>query len=355
MSPSSLRRTRALLSASLLAASVLALGSPVAMAAVPMTHIHANTSSCITGSDTIIEDSDLGVEVQLWSSGGQLLDTADSGVVDGDWDVCVDRDLQAGMRVDVRTFQGGMLIGRLTLPAIGVQVDRASDVVKGTGPRNQQLQIRLSRCTIVAPTGCPLVATRTVTADGQGKFSKDVTSAMNLRGLDLVAVRSTDPSGDQFTRRIDVPVMFLTVGSPFVQARSRPGVEARFRLLDHPGGSSISTRDVPFNGEGESEFEFSKVVSAGRQVRSDIASDALVTIPTVSVQMVESGSDQVIKARCLPDRKMVVEYASAVRVLTADHNGRANFVSDVAIAPDPFLVVRCQTPGGDTLLARTGV
>lgn len=105
------------------------------------------------------------------------------------------------------------------------------------------------------------------------------------------------------------------------------GQHARLRLRSRPGGAVLSSVSVTDDMvRGRFGVTLGSYLRAGRQLTSDLAGDARVTIPSTATAFVIEHHDQTIKTHCLPGRKMVIEWSTTHTrqvTRTTDSQGRA--------------------------------
>ncbi|MCY7417499.1 MAG: hypothetical protein LH650_03210 [Chloroflexi bacterium] len=119
-----------------------------------------------------------------------------------------------------------------------------------------------------------------MTTDGTGQYRKDLTSAFDLRGSDSVGVTFTGVHGDTSTVTLYTPFMEVTAGGTAIAAHVNPSQHATFGLKAGPGGSTIETHSFTGPALGYVYLlPFTHTLRAPRQLTSDFASDARVTIP----------------------------------------------------------------------------
>lgn len=245
-----------------------------------------------------------------------------------------------------------------TIPDQSVRIDRVTDVVKGRSRANRALTVRVYDCDVVAGKACPRVVTRIVRTNAAGRYSTDLSTAFDLRGTDSVTVTFASAHGDTWQSLQSVPYLRALIGSTLVIGALNPGQHALFRLRSAPGGSLLGTRAATGGDGGHFDVTFGTNLRAGQQLSSDFASDARVTLPGTSMSFPIAHHDQKIVARCLPNRRVLIYWASlgvgrARR--TADSHGRAT-VELSSVEHEGFrlthgsqVVATCQTPAGDTL------
>ena len=254
-------------------------------------------------------------------------------------------------------------IKAFTFPSMSVRTDRVTDVVEGTTVPDSHVTIRVRHCPVTG--GCGSIVTRTVSTDHHGHYRKDFTSAFPLRGGDGVQVTWTSPAGHTWSRYQSPPYMFIQPGSGVVSGGLNSGQHATFRLRSHPGGSVLSTKSVTgATGDGSFHVSFSHHASTGRQVSSDFASDAKITVPSAATSFPIESGDQKIRSHCLPDRAARITWlgphGSGVN-RTADSQGRLH-VNLSSAESDGFRLdhgstvrVVCASSAGDMVILNVTV
>lgn len=261
------------------------------------------------------------------------------------------RTLHAFDGTDVMQFQ---------IPPLSLSIGRVTDIVKGVSRAHHALTIRANDCTLITSMkACPHKVTRTVTTDGGGHYRKDLTSAFDLRGSDSVGVTFTGVHGDTYTVTLHTPFMEVNAGATSITAHVNPGQHVAFHLKSSPGGSTIESHSLtgPALGYGYS-LPFTHTLRPPRQLTSDFASDARVTVPASILTVTIEHHDQIIRATCLPDRKMVISWPGAIggATRTGDSHGRAHVNLSSAehngfrLASNAELYTACETASGDRVV-----
>jgi len=347
------RRARACLAA--LGMSLMVVGAmPVTVAAFTPLDLtfRASPGPCVGGT------SNKTVDIELHDSSDTLLDKV----------LAVDPDAHGRFRACFATgyvTSGLTLVGisptdidqtRFTIPALSLAVDRVGNVVKGRARAGSHVALRADRCDPLQ--ACHRVLTRTVTSDGSGRYRTDTSSTADLKGGDLVRATLTSHAGHTYTMFQAAPIMDILVGGQ-VYGQVDPGQDATFRLRSGPGGTLLSTRHVTGLGYGGNfHLTFGATIKAGRQVSSDFASDARVTIPNTSTTITIEHGHQWIRGHCLPGRLVTVVWQGTRGHVqrTADSRGRvavglSSAESHGFLLPslsDVKLV--CATPAGDGII-----
>ena len=335
--------------------SVLALGSlatGVQAASFQLT-FQAFASPCISG---VSNRHDIGVE--LLSSHGTVLETLDSvDFVAGDqFRACFARHVPLPGRVLLATSLTSPRQVRFRVPRLTLSVDRATDQVTGRSTPDHALTLHVSRCPLSQWYDCPVVLTRHLATNAGGSYGRDLTAIFDLRGHDLVSVTWTSAAGNTWTTVQDVPYMYLHIGTGGVIGAIQDTQRATFRLKRRPGGTVLSTRTVNREVYLQSyEFTFGATLRSGRQVVSDLAGDARVTIPDTTTTIGLAGADQVIHTRCLPLRRIGIFWTGAhgVVVTSTDSHGRASVnLSSIEglgfrLPPSSSVQILCSTRAGD--------
>jgi hypothetical protein len=343
--------------ATALALSMVSVGVMTAgAAAIPPTWtltFDAERGSCIDG------ESNHALDLELYDRHGNDIDGLSAVAPDlgGHFHACFATGMLTSGGSIHATNTSTLDIKSFTFPSLSVKDDRVTDVVKGTTVADSHVTIRLKHCPVTA--GCGSVVARTVPTDHHGRYSKDLTSAFALRGGDSVKVTWTSPEGSSWSRYQSPPQMVLEMGTGSVAGQVNPGQHATFRLRTHPGGSVLSTRSITGNSLlGSYSVTFASHLVASRQVTSDFASDAHVTVPSTSTTYPIQHGKQKIRSHCLPDRAAVIYWNGIVghAVRTADSHGRL-YVNLGSVESSAFrlphssnLRIVCSTSAGDTII-----
>jgi hypothetical protein len=339
--------------------AVTALGA-TAQAIAPLELVfHAGSGPCVAG---IATRGGAGVDdltVQLRSV--ETNEVLDSVLTDsdsqGDFEVCFDRNIRHGHKLRASNALTGEVFW-FTIPTLTLKANRAKDIVKGKGPANKQVKIRLFRCSVFDGS-CVHKGTRMTNVNAAGDYSRDTSSFFNARGFDHAQVSYTNSAGHSYTLDQRIPWMSMELDEAGVLGDLNPGQTATFKLRTAPGGSVLKTRHATQGDEGFS-FLFGAPMSAGREVSSDFASDARIKIPSTSlvVDPLNVDGDQIIHVRCLPDRKMLVDLNPGADIyVMGDDHGRATLNLSDEVSPGFQLSIEevrilCTTPAGDLVARR---
>ena len=345
------RRWRSALAA--IGLSMLAVGtmSMAASAATWMVTFRASPGTCVSGI------SNRTLDIELRDESDVLVDTV-LGVVPNSQHH-IHACFATGHVAPGMTLVGISAVDidqiRFTIPALSIQANRVTDVVKGIARHDSHVTIRAYHCTPTAP--CTRILTRTVASDHAGHYRTDTSSAADLRGLDALKVTWTSHVGHSYTLYQSVPYMEVVIGGALLGTMD-PGQHGTFRLLARPGGTQLSRRSVTADAIGGFLLNFSAAISAGRQVAGDFASDARLTVPSTATSFPIEHGVQKIRSHCLAGRPAKIywlgTHAGVVR--NADDHGRLYVDLDAAESPG-FRVpsgssvrIVCESTAGDMVI-----
>lgn len=245
---------------------------------------------------------------------------------------------------------------RLDVPRMRIKsVDRAADRVTVTGDPGLPLTLTVLRCPLTGgfnPSNCPMRYGRAITLDANGKRVPDVTSAIDLRGFDLVMLTHTGPSGDRFEVRRAVPVFFATLGSSSLTAILLPGTSGTYRLRT-AGGTLRGSLTMPGDVSGTDRvFRKNNVavkVKAGNTITGTVPGDAGMTVPA-GIQVVDVATD-VVAGRCFAGRRFLIEGALEAFTGTASPSGAfsIDLTSRGGFSEGAIIRLTCQSKRGDAL------
>ena len=345
------RAVVAALGLSMLAVGSLA-GSVQAVQPLVLT-FDASPGSCVSGH------ANHGATIRLYDPADSLVDTKVASLaMHHRFGVCFSAGtLDTGWRLEAT--DGSSPTVKFTIPALSVRVDRVSDVVKGSAPKDSHVTIRAYDCSQTTGTKeCPHKATRTVSSDHHGHYRKDMTSAFDLRGYDVAEATWTSSHDHTWSVYQTVPYMLVYADDLYVTGVLLPGQHAKFHLRSHPGGSSLSTRSrTGTPPTGKYQLAFGSDITTGREVSADFATDARMTVPNTGLTFPIEGSDQKIRGHCLPNRKAAISWygvtGRAFRI--ADSQGRVYVNLSSAESPGFRLnhtdgvYIYCEDSRGDIL------
>lgn len=350
------RRWRSLFVMLPLAAGMLAPASPAA-AAAPITFHHTTGSRCVAG----LKPATGRITVRLVAPNGRLRATrtsAAAGASQGGYEVCFPVTPRPGDRI--RGVRGSVQ-RTVTVPTLTIAVDRVTDVVSGQGPRGRRLEMVAQHCDVTG--NCEIPVTRNVSANDRGRYRRDLTSAVDLRGMDRVHVELSTSAGDEFQAITRAP--FFQVGSPdrvaaycasggtrsvmLRRADGRERARATFGSPHRCTSSLLASLSKRFGRNGT-------VVepATGNIIRSNIATDARLVWPGPSLAI---GNDS-MTGLCLPDAPYAVYmqrpgepgvFYTLAEGTTLPDGGFQRANSTVLMPGDRIRLI-CATPAGDHVI-----
>lgn len=196
-----------------LASALVVGGAAPARAATPLTIQVRLWSGVFGGTGT----AGLVAHVTVFDAGAHQKCDADPVVGDGGhWFItacdALDQVVVPGDKIQVIQ---GRTIHRLTLPLMSVRVARDTDRATGSAPAGSTIALSAYQCTTYDSL-CSVEAQATATASSTGRWSRDLSAQVNLRGGDGVAAEWTSPGGDTVSISGAVPFSQATLGSAVV-------------------------------------------------------------------------------------------------------------------------------------------
>jgi hypothetical protein len=338
-----------------MATGLLAGPSP-ATAAAPITFGYSTGSRCVAGAKPATGR----ITLRLLAPNGTLRATRTSPTASaplGGYEVCFDVVPRPGDRI--RAVRGSVR-RTITLPTLTAAVDRVTDVVSGKGPAGRRLTVRTRHCTL--GSACDPDVVRSVTVNRKGRYHRDLTSAVDLRGMDIAFVRFGTSAGDEFQARATAP--FFQVGTPDrVAAYCAPGTRTvRLRRADGRERASATfrsplgcTTDTLASLPRRFKRNGSVIAPAtGNIIRSDIATDARMVWPGPSLG-IGNGS---MTGKCLANAPYVVYMRRptepgmffTLAEGTSSADGLFQRAYDTTLLPGDRIRLLCATPAGDQLV-----
>lgn len=286
-----------------MAAAVLA-GLAIAAPASAVEPIHFRVGYNYYCAGVIGTPGQTGTFQQLDATGAviQSFDvTIDPG---GEYNRCFDEVWHAGMKARA-TLDG--VTRTVTLPKLGVRINRATDVVSGVGPAGKVVTLYVTHWTSF--TSSTLV-TRNKTISADGTFSKDYTTLANLIGGDLVSLYYTSTAGDQFSIVEVTPLVEVWIGRPNFGVQLLTGTGGKVTLRNSAGtfrGAGYAMYpgfDVPTWDYELFQTKAGTPITAriGDKVSSSIPSNMAFTIPNLTLSA--NATTNVISGSCPANRKL---------------------------------------------------
>ena len=299
---------------------------------------------CVAGHKT----SDDPITVKLLRSNGTVIQTRHDDTTDLTWKVCFSSSHVPvhGNRLRLIHFTTDRTV---SIPDLTVALDRATSVVRGHGPVGKTIELDALSCDAIGKcTEDPPVM---VTANGQGRYHKDLSPDIDIDGSDVASAGYTNSHQDVFVARGQAPYMTITkpdkvtlscmpAGNTTVKVRSHAGVLRASRTfhIGHDCGSATWTLHLIS-------------LHTGDRIMSDFASDANVVWPRMSV----SAHDTRFSVRCFPDTYAFLSVTdngtTATDRLTTDAEGR--YSTGASTIPEgAALRVVCESKPGDRVVAK---
>jgi hypothetical protein len=302
---------------------------------------------CLTGHRPV----DALIRVKLLRSDGTVLETRRDASASFEWSVCfVHHKPVAGNRI--RLINGAM-DRTARVPDLTIAPDRVTNVVRGHAPAGTTVQLSYAACD--SEGICTKKPPTTVTADGHGRFRKDLSSTIDIDGSDQVRVIYANSHEDRFIRFGRAPHMEITRPDRFVLSCLPLGTTT-LRLLSATGAlraiKSFHTQRACTTVSGRFRKDGHAVnLHAGDRIKSDFASDATMVWPSASV----SASGYTYSLRCFPNADWHLTIVDGGGVTsysgTTDADGRFSILGYQLIAPGASLRVTCESPRGDRVIA----
>ena len=314
----------------------------------------ATTDNCVDGAanDTF--------DMELWNHANTVrLDLAPAVVPDGtshEFHACFLVDApRSGLRL--KATNGAATSGTVsfTIPTLTVHTDRITDVVKGSAPAGHQLKVRLYDCNHL-DFACVHKVTRTVHVNSAGHYSTDMSNNFDAHGFDQARVTYTNGAGHSFMVAGTFDWMAVAPADDFVFGETQAGQKVSYVLRSSPGGPLLKRHSVTPDF-GDFSFTFSAPTSTGREVTGDFASDAKLKIPSTHTTKEKIGPDWVLHVRCLPSRKVMVDFNPGPdRIYNTDSRGEVDVDATLdAHDWDPVnegVIITCQSAAGDVMTRR---
>lgn len=274
------------------------------------------------------------------------------------WSVCFRVSTRPGDRI--RAVRGSVR-RTITVPTVTATLDRVTDVLSGRAPAGRTLTIRAQHCSLSGD--CDPLVSRTATADARGRYRKDLTSGVDIRGADVAIVSYQTSAGDLFGRYTFAP--FVVVGGPGKVTVMCAGTAERRVILRRADGTERARATFPRPQRCDTDL-FARLdkrftrrgrtlsPGVGNTIRSDIASDARFTWRGMSLALV-GGS---FEGRCFPNAGFTVALLSVDgglnvfdRIVTGTTATDGTFAEAIKpgtqIELDDRVRLVCETPRGD--------
>jgi hypothetical protein len=291
--------------------------------------------------------------IRLFTAQGDLRATVMThSDVDGTWTACFgDHAIFPGNKIRASS---GSLARTWRVPAITMNVVRASDFVRGRAPANSTFTVTLVH---IEGYTDEVSFPRTITAGPNGAWSTDFTSDVNMRGADTVRlVHELD--GDRTTILSVVPFMAVFRANNRVEGWLVPGQAATIFLVDPDGhlrGRAFVSGSVAlgrFEGFLHTPGGSGAFPRVGDRITGDFSRDATFKIPNVVI--VGDAATNIVSGFCMPDRPFQVRARGAgggSALVTGISGPDASFAADVGpqldLQPGDRVEVLCKFVSGD--------
>lgn len=241
-----------------------------------------------------------------------------------------------------------------TVPAFSATIDRATDKVVIRGPRNTGVRFEPLGCS-PGRVNCGAFDELDLTFDSQGRLSRDVTAAVDLKGSDGVDILWRNAKAF-VSWRIPAPGLDVTVGAAKVGGFGNVGDPVLVRLRTGGGtlrGTGTGTPTAPrgtyatfIRNAGGAKV----TPSIGDRVTADVAPDAKVTILDIPFTI----GATTYTFTCPPNAPWSIQFLDGPRQFTqnggvADATGVVLQGYNAALTHGMRLVVRCGTASGDAI------
>jgi hypothetical protein len=237
----------------------------------------------------------------------------------------------------------GHFTRRFTIPDLTIQLNRVSDVIKGTAPAGTQVRIEYL---FPAYPGWEIVTDAKklpVHADGQWSF--DITRYNDINGGDAAGMVWKSDSGDRVFMFADAPFIAVTIGKSTFSGDGNHYGSADTQLKDATTGDTKGSHSTTlglnqsFTGTFRDTNGDPVAVAAGDRVVSDVAPDSSFVVPDIQFTTY-AATDRVT------GRGYVYSYANADGTFD-QHIGQNNFPRPATLKSGDRVLVQCFMNNGD--------
>jgi hypothetical protein len=290
------------------------------------------------------------IRVKLLRSDGTARETAHDDSANYSWALCFHHVPVAGNKLQM--INGTDLDRTVTVPDLTLDVDRVASRVSGHGPAGKVLEVTYLDCypSLLCVIHAPAVV---INVNSHGRFHEDLTtSSIDIDGADEVNVLYQNTRGDRFIRTTTAPYFAVTKpdrvrvscvprGATTVRLMSSTGVQRATRTFH--ATKDCSSFSGSFRKDGHAV-----AIHAGDRVTSDLAADARLVWPTMSVK----GSGDLLSGRCLANSRIGVLLrrggAPTPVAGTTDADGHFSVSTPSwTFQPGDTLELICETSRGD--------
>jgi hypothetical protein len=189
---------------------------------------------------------------------------------------------------------------RFTIPNLSIQLNRISDVIKGTAPAGTG--VRLEYLYPAYPGWEILIDAKKLPVHANGQWSFDITRYNSIDGGDAAGVIWKSELEDRVFMFADAPYVVVTIGESDIAGLANHYATAHFQLKDgatsqEKGSSTVS---LGLNQGIDGKFRDGNgdpvAVSAGDEVVSDVAPDASFIVP--DIQVTTDAATDTVSGKC---------------------------------------------------------
>ena len=293
---------------------------------------------------------------------GKVILATDSS---GEFEACFWELIEVGDQI---AMTNGSVARTVTAPNLTMNLTntRVADVVAGKGPANSQVQLEVFSC---QDYSCDSVAGGAVATASTGAYTRDFTSAYDIRGRDSILLEWSNSFGDTFALLRVTPFIYGRFGSANVSGRGHPEKSVTVQLLKANGnvrGKFTDTGETYggfIDGFLRSGSGSAVPAAVGNSIKASFSTDAV--LPVINSLLAGNADTNVVTGKCFPNQYFYVyaeepgQYDRAVP--WSDHvgttNGTGNFTVDFDtvgaagfdLTFGDLLFVECRTNKGDEL------
>jgi hypothetical protein len=276
--------------------------------------------------------------------------------------------LEYGYKLKVQT---GSYVKTVTIPNLGLKVDRVTDVVSGRGFSGKPVRISVTQYAPGSYTSSSSISLLPV-PNASGIWTTDLTGIGGIRGNDSISLTYkpnedyASSVGDTWNMYTYAEAMLLRRGSSHVSGTMNLGEIATITLKT---GASVFLGKAGIAATGEN-FSYSSLLRrangapvypvATNKVTGSFATDANVTIPNITVN--GAAATDVVSGACMASQGYYVfarkpDYSdSAYAYGTTSGTGAysTDLTSQMNLAAGDYISVTCKYDTGDQVM-REGV
>jgi hypothetical protein len=262
--------------------------------------------------------------VTLYAPGGAVADqiyttSTGTGQYYANWEVPViaGSKIKAAAAGDSRTF---------TVPNLSVRVNRVTDVANGKAPAGSLLSLSMSHNTTLNPSS-GIYLNSLPSANSSGDWSIDLTPQVNLTGSDQVSVNWFSSNDDQVQASAIVPYMVARRSSSHLTGAVNLGATATIELRKASNAlrgtaTAAWTRFMTFEADVVNSSGDTVDVRSGNKLGGSFATDANITIPSISVA--GDASSEQVNGLCMPNAPYSVYVRRGDFSASETHYGTTN-------------------------------